>query len=60
MVNNVGHKPDYAVADLVAASIETLAGNPQDLDAIAAAAEQRVARDRFGPLERCPPVKIND
>ena len=60
VVKNVGHKPDYAVADLVAASIETLAGNPQDLDAIAAAAEQRVAGDRFGPVERCPPVKIND
>lgn len=57
VVKNVGHKPDYALADLVAASIETLAGNPKDLDAIAAAAEKRVAGDRFGP--QCPPVDIN-
>ncbi len=60
VVKNVGHKPDYALADLVAASIETLAGNPQDLDSIAAAAEKRLAADRFGPVERCPPVKINE
>ena len=60
VVKNVGHKPDYALTDLVAASIETLAGNPQDLDAIAAAAENRLAGDRFGPVERCPPVKINE
>jgi pimeloyl-ACP methyl ester carboxylesterase len=60
VVKNVGHKPDYALADLVAASIETLAGNPKDLDVIAAAAELRVASDRFGPVERCPPTKIND
>ena len=60
VVKNVGHKPDYALADLVAASIETLAGNPQDLDTIASIAEQRVAGDQFGPVERCPPVKINE
>ena len=60
VVKNVGHKPDYALTDLVAASIETLAGNPQDLDAIAAAAQIRVAGDRFGPFEMCPPVKINE
>ena len=60
VVKNVGHKPDYALADLVAASIETLAGNPKDLDAIAAAAEKRVAGDRFGPVEMCPPVKVNE
>ncbi|MGL4405454.1 MAG: alpha/beta fold hydrolase, partial [Notoacmeibacter sp.] len=60
VVKNVGHKPDYALSDLVAASIETLAGNPQDLEAVAAAAELRLANDRFGPIERCPPIKIND
>ena len=60
VVKNVGHKPDYALSDLVAASLETLAGNPKDLDAIAAAAEIRLANDRFGPVERCPPVKINE
>lgn len=60
VVKNVGHKPDYALSDLVAASIETLAGNPKDLDTIAAAAELRLAGDRFGPVERCPPVKINE
>ena len=60
VVKNVGHKPDYALSDLVAASIETLAGNSKDLDAIAAAAERRLAGDRFGPVERCPPVKINE
>ena len=60
VVKNVGHKPDYALADLVAASIETLAGNPKDLDAIAAAAQLRVANDRYGPVEMCPPVNIND
>jgi pimeloyl-ACP methyl ester carboxylesterase len=59
VVKNVGHKPDYALADLVAASIETMAGNPKDLGIIAAAAERRVAGDRFGPVERCPPVGIN-
>lgn len=60
VVKNVGHKPDYALSDLIAASIETLAGKPQDLDAIAKAAELRLAGDRFGPIERCPPVKINE
>jgi pimeloyl-ACP methyl ester carboxylesterase len=60
VVKNVGHKPDYALSDLVAASIETLAGNPRDLDAIAAAAEKRLAGDRFGPVEMCPPAKIDD
>ncbi len=60
VVKNVGHKPDYALSDLVAASIETLAGNSKDLDAIASAAEKRLAGDRFGPVERCPPVKINE
>lgn len=59
VVKNVGHKPDYALADLVAASIETLAGYPQDLAAIAAAAEQRHRGDRFGPVEMCPPVERN-
>ena len=60
MVKNVGHKPDYALSDLVAAAIETLAGNPKDLNAIAAAAEQRLAGDRFGPVEMCPPVKVDE
>jgi pimeloyl-ACP methyl ester carboxylesterase len=60
VVKNVGHKPDYAVSDLVAASIETLAGNVKDLDAIAKAAELRVSDDKFGPLDMCPPVKANE
>ena len=52
---NVGHKPDYVLADLVAAAIDTLAGTPRDLDAIAAAQAGRLAGDRFGPVEACPP-----
>jgi pimeloyl-ACP methyl ester carboxylesterase len=55
VVPNVGHKPDYVLADLVAAAIDTLAGTPRDLDAIAAAQAGRLAGDRFGPVEACPP-----
>jgi pimeloyl-ACP methyl ester carboxylesterase len=55
VVPNVGHKPDYALAPLVAAALETLAGTPRDLGALARAAETELAGDAFGPLEACPP-----
>ncbi|NJR14183.1 MAG: alpha/beta hydrolase [Phyllobacteriaceae bacterium] len=55
LVPNIGHKPDYVLADLVAAAIDTLAGTPRDLAAIAKTMADVVAADRFGPLEACPP-----
>lgn len=44
-VHNLGHKPDYIVTDLAIAAIETVAGQPRDLDAIARADEARIAKD---------------
>ena len=58
VVKNLGHKPDYVVPELVAAAIDVLAGKTRDLNAIAQAAEQRIASDRFGPVERCPQPKM--
>jgi pimeloyl-ACP methyl ester carboxylesterase len=46
-VGNVGHKPDYALASLVAAAVDELAGSPQDLEALAAEAADLVATDAF-------------
>jgi pimeloyl-ACP methyl ester carboxylesterase len=55
IVRNLGHKPDYAAADLVAAAIRHLSGETQDLDGMQAAVEARLQADAFGPVERCPP-----
>ncbi|MFP5077214.1 alpha/beta fold hydrolase [Rhizobium sp. YIM 134829] len=44
-VHNLGHKPDYIVTDLAIAAIETVAGKPRDLEAIARADEARIAKD---------------
>jgi pimeloyl-ACP methyl ester carboxylesterase len=49
-IRNLGHKPDWIVPELVIAAIEKLAGNPADLQALARAAEARIAADNFGAL----------
>jgi hypothetical protein len=53
MIPNVGHKPDYALAELSAAALEHLAGFPQDLDGLAAKARGERAGDKAG--KACPP-----
>lgn len=56
-INNLGHKPDYIVPELVLAAAEKISGKPVDLDTMAKAAERRIADDRYGPIERCPDEK---
>lgn len=52
-LRNLGHKPDYVATDLAIAAIETVSGTPRNLAAIASRVEQRIADDRFGPMDRC-------
>lgn len=52
-IENLGHKSDHVVPDVVIAALENFAGAQNDLDAIAAAAQIRIANDNFGPVERC-------
>ena len=56
-VRNLGHKPDYTTPELVAAAMGAVAGAPQslfgDLETLAAAAEERLAGQDFGPFEKC-------
>lgn len=47
-VHNLSHKPDWIASDLVAASIEKLAGKDRDLQAAARAVEARIAGDSYG------------
>lgn len=56
-VKNLGHKPDYVATGLAVAAIEKVAGRNRDLQAMARALEQRIAADRFGPVERCAETK---
>lgn len=44
-IHNLGHKPDYIVTDVAIAAIETVAGQTPDLDALAKAAQVRIAGD---------------
>lgn len=46
-VKNLGHQPDWIAPELVTAAIEKVAGQPRDLQAIARAAEARIATDDF-------------
>lgn len=55
LVRNLGHKPDHAAPELVAGAIRAVEGATVDLDALARDAEARLAGDRFGPVEACPP-----
>lgn len=52
-IRNLGHKPDHVVDDLVIAALETIAGQPRDLAALAGAEQARLADDAHGPIERC-------
>ena len=45
-VRNLGHKPDWTTPELVVGAIEKVAGGPVDLQAMARAAESRIAADR--------------
>ncbi|MGV1789752.1 alpha/beta fold hydrolase [Rhizobium sp. A37_96] len=42
-IRNLGHKPDYVTTDVAIAAIERLAGQPRDLQELAAQAEIRIA-----------------
>ncbi|KAA1182292.1 alpha/beta hydrolase [Rhizobium tropici] len=42
-IRNLGHKPDYVTTDVAIAAIEHLAGQPRDLEILAAEAEIRIA-----------------
>ncbi|TCL69737.1 alpha/beta hydrolase [Rhizobium sp. BK251] len=42
-VKGLGHKPDYVATDLAIAAMESIAGRPRDLQAIARAVEERIA-----------------
>ncbi|NLR99662.1 alpha/beta hydrolase [Rhizobium sp. P38BS-XIX] len=42
-IHNLGHKPDYVTTDVVIAAMERLAGEPRDLQMLAASAEIRIA-----------------
>lgn len=44
-IHNLGHKPDYVVADLAIEAIETIAGRDRDLQESARRAEARLAKD---------------
>ncbi|MAW84968.1 MAG: alpha/beta hydrolase [Phyllobacteriaceae bacterium] len=56
-VKNLGHKPDYVTPELVAAAIGAVAGAPESLlgnvDALAQAAQTRLAGQDFGPFAAC-------
>jgi len=41
-IRNLGHKPDYVTTDVAIAAIERLAGQPRDLQVLAAQAEIRI------------------
>jgi hypothetical protein len=56
-VRNLGHKPDYIVPKIVAAAVEKAAGRPVELAPLVLAAEERLAGDRYGPIENCPDEK---
>jgi pimeloyl-ACP methyl ester carboxylesterase len=47
-VRNLGHKPDWIAPELVVGAIETLAGQPTDLQALGRAVEARIAADDHG------------
>jgi len=60
-VRNLGHKPDWIVPDLVVAAIEKTAGKPNDLQALARLAEERIAADNFGAQcvdEKAPSAEL--
>ncbi|WP_411905706.1 alpha/beta fold hydrolase [Rhizobium mayense] len=42
-IRNLGHKPDYVTTDVAIAAMERLAGQPRDLQVLAAQAEIRIA-----------------
>jgi pimeloyl-ACP methyl ester carboxylesterase len=54
-IANVGHKPDYALAPLVAAAIDHVSGLPQDFPTLAAAAAASVANDDADGGSGCTP-----
>ena len=41
-IHNLGHKPDYVATDVAIAAMESLAGEPRDLQALAQEAEARI------------------
>lgn len=54
-IRNLGHKPDYVTTDVAIAAMERLAGQPRDLQRLAAQAEIRIASLKSKPSEPRPP-----
>ncbi|MEO0544833.1 MAG: alpha/beta hydrolase [Pseudomonadota bacterium] len=53
-IENLGHKSDHVVPEVVTAAIENVAGvTDHNLQQIGAKAQARLATDAFGPIERC-------
>ncbi|MEN0001414.1 MAG: alpha/beta hydrolase [Pseudomonadota bacterium] len=53
-IENLGHKADHVVPDVTLAAIENIAGAASnDLQALGAEAQARLAQDNFGPVEKC-------
>jgi pimeloyl-ACP methyl ester carboxylesterase len=50
-IRNLGHKPDYVTTDVAIAAMEQLAGQPRDLQVLAAQAEIRIANLTEKPVE---------
>ena len=58
-IHHLGHKPDYMATDVVIAAMEKLAGQPRDLQALAALAEARIAALAVPPSgEDNPPQAV--
>ncbi|PYB73086.1 alpha/beta hydrolase [Rhizobium wuzhouense] len=56
-IKGLGHKPDYIVTDIVIAALEKISGQARDLQAMAGAAEPRLAATRVEPEGRAPSLQ---
>ena len=53
-IENLGHKSDHVVPEIVIAAIENLAGTADhDLQLMGQAARDRLREDAYGPIENC-------
>ncbi|MDZ7823113.1 MAG: alpha/beta hydrolase [Ahrensia sp.] len=52
-IQNMGHKPDHLAADMVVAALENIAGAKNDLALLRDQVQLRIAKDAFGPIEKC-------
>ena len=56
-IAGLGHKPDYIVTDIAIAAVEKVAGQERDLQAMARAAEPRLAATRVVPAGPAPALQ---